>query len=168
MHSPAPTVVEKIADGGFTLVELITVMLVISIIAVVAVPRLSMNQAFVAAGFHDTSQAMLRYAQKLAIAQRRDVYVNLVADTSTLCLSYTAADPACSDTSPTRLVADPQNPGKRFAQTAPGGVSLSAGFSAFRFTSLGQPMPDAAYTLAVTGDDMVRTITVERETGYVH
>ena len=154
--------------GGFTLLELIVVMLVVSIIAIVAIPRLSLNQAFVAAGFYDASKAMLRYAQKLAIAQRRDVYVNLVTATGTLCLSYTTVDPACSGTASSTLVADPQNPGKRFAQVAPGGVRIDAAYSSFRFTGLGKPMPDAAYSLAVIGDDMARTITVERETGYVH
>ena len=105
---------------------------------------------------------MARYGQKVAIAQHKDVFFNADAPSNTICLTY-AADAACSNPAGVTNPAD----GKKFSKTAPSGITLSASVS-FSFSALGKPNPDAAVLFGIVGSGITRTITVERETGYVH
>ena len=148
---------------GFTLVELIAVMVVIGIIALVGVPRFIGRDAFDARGAYGTFLSALRYAQKTAIAQRTPVYANVNTATRVICLGYTNN---CS--SP---VIDPSTQAA-YSKTLPNTVTLTASVTPLGFDGLGRPTPNATatYTLQNTVDasDPIRTITVEAETGYVH
>jgi len=150
--------------NGFTLVELIAVMVIIGILAVAVLPRFLDPQTFRARGFYDQALAMVRYAQKVAIAQRTNVFVNVNAATNTLCLTY-VADLTCTNPAGVR---NPANQAQaNYRAVAPAGVTFSSSVS-FSFSALGKPGPDAAATLTISGDGMTRTVRVERETGYVH
>ncbi|HZW22007.1 type II secretion system protein, partial [Noviherbaspirillum sp.] len=61
--------------GGFTLTELIVTLVILGILAIAIVPRFLDRSTFDSRGFHDETLAILRYAQKTAIAQRRNVCV---------------------------------------------------------------------------------------------
>ena len=139
------------------------VMVLVGILAIAIIPRFVGVQTFNARGFFDQSTAMVRYAQKVSIAQRRDVFVNIDATTGNICLTY-VADASCSS-----LVNTVNNPADqtRFLKTAPAGVTFGASLS-FSFKALGSPNPNNAKTISLTGDGATNTITVERETGYVH
>src|SRR5512141_2291864 len=80
--------------GGFTMVELILVIVIAGILATVAVPRLVGRNGFDTRGFADQLAATVRFAQKLAVAQRTDVYVQLTANDATLCYDAACATPA--------------------------------------------------------------------------
>jgi MSHA pilin protein MshC len=149
---------------GFTLVEMIAVMVVLGIISAIAIPRMFDRQTFDARGFFDQTKAVIRYAQKAAIAQHRNVFVNtttLVSARDTICLtySYVPAAPCGGD-----FVVNPGT-NQPFLITQRAGVNFDAVIH-FSFSPLGRP--SAAQLIGVVGDGMTRTITVESETGYVH
>ena len=64
---------------GFTLVELVIVIVLIGILASVAGPRMLGGQAAETQGFHNELKAAVRYAQKLAVATQCEVQVNINA-----------------------------------------------------------------------------------------
>ena len=149
-------------QSGFTLVELIVVMIIVGIVAVAALPRFFPNQTFETRAFYERALSMVRYGQKVAIAQRRNVFVNVDAASRTVCLTY-VTDADCTAATG---VTDPASAGK-FSITAPAGITLSATFS-FSFSPLGQPDPALVPSLNIVGDGTTRTITVTKETGYVY
>lgn len=158
--SPRPAVA---CAHGFTLVELIMVLVLLGVLAVYAVPRVLNTGDFFARGFHDQSLAYLRYAQKTAIAQRRTVCVVVGASTITLSMANAAASINC----PTAL----PGPSGEFNLAARNGVSFASGTGSFNFDALGQPLNadgTAAATRVLQVGNVSRSITVESATGFVH
>lgn len=112
--------------------------------------------------FYDELLSQVQYARKVAVAQRRPVFVRIEPTESRLC--YTAAG-VCTATdavaSPTGVLP--------FRVTVPSGVSVSG--ATFQFDALGRPRnaADVLWTapldVAVTGDGSYQ-IRVEHETGY--
>ena len=166
----------RIPVSGFTITELVVIIVVIGVIAAVAAPRFIGQGGFDARAFHDQSQAVVRHAQKVAIAQRRDVYVDITANRIGVCY-----DAACSSRVPPPLsylqsttpggAANPTavncaNDANWLCAGAPAGVTLSPAAN-FNFNGLGRPSLGGALTVTVSGE-LVRTFTVEHETGYVH
>jgi MSHA pilin protein MshC len=139
---------------GFTLTELVVVILIASILSVYAISRIN-TLSFDAEGYANQAAAMVRYAQKLAISQRRTVVV--VTTSSNIKLCYT------DNTCPSQ-VQEPPGTGA-FSKNAPTGVTLSAG--SISFDALGKPPAAGAITVTASGEP-TRTITIEAETGYVH
>ena len=150
--------------SGFTLTELVLVLVITGILAIAVLPRFIDTSTFESRGYYDQAVNMIRYGQKVAIAQGRLVFVNVDATDSTICLTYDTADTACEAAGG---VANPGDRSGKFSLTAPPSVTFSGSVS-FAFTALGKPSPDAAVTFSINGDNITRTVTVERETGYVH
>ncbi len=140
---------------GFTLVELIVVIVIVGIVALIAAPRFFAQAGYDARRFHDTAMSAIRYGQKMAIAQHRSVFVVATAGSVALCF-----DAACASAVPSPADGGP------FTVAAPSGIAITA--ASFSFNALGQPSPNAQVVLNVSGDATPRQIVVERETGYVH
>jgi MSHA pilin protein MshC len=152
---------------GFTLVELITVMLIVGILAVVVVPRLGLLKGYDEVGYRDKARATLEYARKSAVAQRRNVLVTLAGNNLTLTIDNVVPEAATAGTYPRALALptpDRSCGGTSNQICAPGGVTLT-GPATLSFTALGAPNAAGAYSAS---GEAAYTITVEAETGYVH
>lgn len=74
--------------AGFTLIELITIMILLGILAVVAIPRMGDALSFRSVEFRDKTIAALRFAQKTATSHRRLVCVDFTASSVTLTIDH--------------------------------------------------------------------------------
>lgn len=152
------------SQTGFTLVELVVTLIIVGIIAAYVVPRFFGTHGFEERGFHDETLSALRYAQKAAIAQRRQVCVALTDQTATLTIA--SANPgACNvplagPDGVAPYVVD-ANASTKYRNAE---VKFSAYPTSVTFDPLGRP--GAAASIQVAGHS--KTITVEVETGYVH
>lgn len=154
---------------GFTLIELILIIVLLGVLSVVAAPRMFTSDDFYARGFHDETLALLRYAQKTAIAQRRTVCVTFTTTSASLRTATVEAVGTCS----ANLVGPRgDTPG---TITSRSGVNYSTSPlspPAVSFDGQGQPLDfsgaviGAASTITVSGSGKV--ITIESATGYVH
>lgn len=167
---PRRALVQPRWAAGFTLVELITVILLVAILSAVAAPRFMQREAFEERGFFDGTRALLKYAQRLAIAERREVCVTLAAASVALTLNPTTIPGAACSAAVIAPGGDTAFP--TYTITAPAGLVLAFPNAVFRFNALGQPIDNATGALlgnqaiSLTGSG-VRTITVAGETGHV-
>lgn len=143
---------------GFTLVELIVTLVVVGILAVAIVPRFANKADFDARGFFDGTAAILRYAQKSAVAQRRTVCVAFGADSSVTLTIASGFGGAC-DTP----LSGP-NGAAPYALAAPAGVGFSAAPANFSFLPSGEASLGQSLSVANLPG---RSITVVAATGYV-
>jgi MSHA pilin protein MshC len=132
---------------GYSLMEVITVMVIAGILAAIVVPQFNQPQID-ASWYYEKVKAAVRYAQRQAVAQRRTVYVVVSGASVQLCY-----DAGC--TSPLNDFAT----GTAYVASAPGGVSLTP--VTFSFNGLGQPSAGTTFSVGTL------PVTVVAETGYV-
>lgn len=184
----------RAGQAGFTLVELVTVMVLIGILSAVGASRFFDNAVFEGREYADQAKAIIRYGQKLAIAQNRLVYVRSDGNSFGLCF-----DAACSSRVPAPAG---NNSGSSAAKTycqaggyqsawmcegRPASVAvtlpvarpgeLGAG-GYFFFDAMGRPYNQAdvgkvvstfaPLLLSFSASGNVYKLTIEMETGYVH
>jgi MSHA pilin protein MshC len=153
------------AERGFTLVELITIMILIGILAVVALPNLNLAQGFGATAFRDRVAASLRHAQKSAVAKRRMVCATVAADGLSLTLT---ADASFGAASCGNAMIGPDGSAVAAASPSPNVTLTPAGTLHFQpsgtVTSNLAGTTIANFTLTVTGEP---PITVTGATGHV-
>lgn len=143
---------------GFTLIELIMTMVIIGVLAVAVVPRFLGTSVFQSRGFADQVQATLRYAQKEAIAQHRNVCVSISSGAISLTIaSLSGAAYPCDTT----LALPGQTTNIINAPSA--SITLSP-VTSFNFDALGSTPNQQPITVSGATNNII----VEAQTGYVH
>ena len=150
-----PRLIYRSGSRGFTLIELTVVIVLVAILAVVAMARLTGVDSFQVQGFADSARSTVRFAQKLAVAQR--IVVVVVVNASSISVCYTNAACATPVTDPTT--------GQAMVVQAPGGATI-AGPASISFDGLGRATPGG--TVIVSGAGVTSNFVIESETGYVH
>lgn len=148
----------KPTERGFTLVELIITMIVIGILAVAVIPRFANRTDFDARGFYDGTLSILQYAQKSAVAQRREVCVGFSAAGVALTIASVFDGPCNANLTGPNGVAP-------YALPIPAGVGFVVQPANFSFLPSGAA--SGAPTISVTGMTG-KVITVDAVTGYVY
>lgn len=149
--------------NGFTLVELIVVLFLVSVLAVVGLSRFTRQSAFSEWGFTEEVTTALRYAQKLAMASGCDTAVAISSG------GYQLRQRAgCKTGAFDVLVMLPGGTGD-YAGMTPSGTTVSP--LSLYFDPTGRPRNAGTGTLLTLVSSIsigAATILIEPETGYVY
>jgi MSHA pilin protein MshC len=156
---------------GFTLIELVVVIIIVGILSVAAIPRLLDKTGFAARGAKDFLGASLRYSQKSAVAMRRNVCV--VVSSTGLAVTYATNFGSNQNCAGSNLLMNPGNnkPYSDPSNVFPGGATVASGTSLI-FDALGRPLTalfaPTAGVVTITVNGYSPDVIIEPETGYVH
>ena len=145
----SPTQIYLIKSKGFTLVELIVVILIVGILSISVAPRFFGVSSYEDRKASDELRSALRHTQQLAMNRGGNVQLLLTATNFTVQLTD-----GTSLRSP-----DGRMP---YVKTFPTNVTVSPTPSTITYNTLGKP--NAGLTITVGS----QTVTVEPETGYAH
>ena len=131
-------VLVKTTHRGFTLVELVAVIVILGVIAMVAAPRFFDINTYDNRGVRDQVISTLRYAQKAAIAQRR--FICVVISGNAVTLTYDTTPPGtvhAAASCPGNPLTNPATGSAPYTVSASNGVTVTA--ATFNFDALGRP-----------------------------
>jgi len=135
---------------GFTLIELVVVILLVGILSALVIPRISFDRFRETGGFQQ-GIAMIRFGQKLAITS--GCQVDVMLDSTTCTLTFNGCTGA--------VIPNPASGGTNFCANSNPGVSPTVNFS---FDNIGAPI-GGQQTINFSGG---RVVTVEANTGFAH
>jgi len=139
---------------GFTLVELVVVILLVGILSFVAMPRLFQTSGFTERNAAEEILTAFRYAQQLAMSRGGDIQVVVAGNN----YRVQAVGP------PIAIVTNPNGRGD-YNVNLPGGITATN--TTITFNTLGRPTPNVRTNITI-GTSGAYTVRIEEETGYAH
>jgi MSHA pilin protein MshC len=133
----------KLQSKGFTLLELIIILIVTSILSAYVLMRAPSSSLYTQSSAAEQVRRDIRYTQSLAMSLNASYSINFSAN------GYTITPPP---------------PNGAYSITMPTGVTLSVVTITFDATGT----PGAAASVTVTGSGGTTTLTVAAETGFVN
>ena len=148
-------------NRGYTIVEVLLVIVILGVLGTVAGPRFFDNDAFDERAYFDELVSALRYAQRTAVASGCPVRVDV--GVSTYALSQQAVSGGHCDAADASFPVPVRLPtGEVMSGSAPSGIT-TAPTTTVTYSALGRTNLGANQALAVGG----RTLTIHAESGFV-
>ena len=146
---------------GYTIVEVLLVVVILAIIGTLAGPRFFDNTSFDERAYYDELVSALRYAQKIAVASGCPVRVT-IASTSYALAQQSPLAGHCDPGDATFPVAVRLSTGEAVSGTAPANVSAAPAITIV-YNALGQTNLAASQSIAVGS----RLLQVQADSGLV-
>lgn len=163
-------------QAGFTVIEIISVILIIAILSVVAVSRMTSTKTYSVAAEAKTLKANLRYAQFRALsdADKRYGYKDTTWGITISANSYTLQKTETTVTTPVITYPSLSSEGSSTHNLAAGismttslGIPLTITYNAWGIPSVsGTPITNDV-TMTITDGASPQTITVKKNTGFI-
>jgi MSHA pilin protein MshC len=148
---------------GFTLVELVTVLIVVGILGIIAAPKMFGTSTYQSRYFYNDVLSTLRYAQRLAMSSGCHIQANMT--TTTITLNKRAS---CTTGTFTIAVRDPALGTSTYVKTAPGSVTIAPSVNPIYYDQLGKCYNSSGTVTNSTITVGSKVINIVGQTGFTY